>query len=420
MLGRKLIFTVGFGIFTFASLLCGCSDSISQLIIFRGLQGLGAAMLMANGPAIITSAFPATERGKALGTLAMIVSAGLAIGPFLGGILVKTLSWPAIFFVNLPIGLAGIYLVQRYIPATIGVTGLEAFNLERENNLPWKVRLQIYGSKLRYFDWLGAILWMIVQLGYSLAIDQQNVLGLAGPLQRLISFSAAGLFILFLIWEWSIKDPVLDLTLFRSRTFFAANLSGFFNIIAISSVTLLMPFYFQNIRGLPPHKVGLMMTLIPLTIFFVAPISGRLSDRYGTRFLSTLGMAIICVALALLGAPWQGLLSLESPSVGIYLVCIGAGIGLFQSPNNNSLMGSVSKENLGVASALLATVRNFGLVTGVALSTTLLMHFYHQQTLLGAENASAVDSFIIAMRHTFLCLAALCSIGIITCTMKQS
>src|SRR5262249_16182967 len=116
LIGRKLVFKGGFLVFTIGSLLCGFSDSVAQLILFRGLQGMGAAMIMANGPAIITAAFPPSERGKALGTLAMIVSAGLAVGPFVGGMIVKYLRWRSIFYVNIPIGVLGIFLIQKHIP----------------------------------------------------------------------------------------------------------------------------------------------------------------------------------------------------------------------------------------------------------------------------------------------------------------
>lgn len=441
VVGRKTIFNLGFVTFTAGSAMCGMSGSINQLIFFRGVQGFGAAMLMANGPAIITATFPSNELGKALGTLAMVVSAGLAIGPTLGGLLVRFFTWPSVFLVNIPFGILGAYLVYRNIPVSLGMSlkassneGIEASELndtqmfEREQRLPLLARIQIYVNKLRFFDWLGALMWMFIQFGYSLAIDQQNVLGLAGPLQRFISFAAAGLFVLFLIWEWSIQDPILDLSLFRSRTFLTANISGLMNVVAISSITLLMPFYFQNVRAMPPHKVGLLMTAVPLTIFFVAPISGRLSDKYGARVLGTVGMSLLCITMLLLSLPFQGLLSRDPNYTIFYMILVGAGVGFFQSPNNNAIMGAVSKTHLGVASALLATVRNLGLVSGAALSTTLLMYFYTrrtQQEMLeqatqGLVPSSPAENFVYALRFTFMTLAAICSIGIVTSLLHDS
>ncbi len=430
VVGRKLIFNSGYVIFTIGSVLCGMSATIEQLVLFRGLQGLGAAMLMANGPALITAAFPPTERGKALGTLAMIVSAGLVTGPILGGVLVRFLNWPSIFFVNLPFGILGTYLVYKHVPATISMTfpemkGLRAERMtprqafDRERTLPFTVRLQLTMNRLRYFDWLGVLFWMFIQFGYSMAIDRDNTLGLAGPLQRLIIFGSAGLLVLFLIWEWSVKDPILDLTLFRSKSFLASNISGVFKFFAISGVALLMPFYFQNIRGLPPHQIGLFMTLIPLTIFFVAPISGRLSDHYGSRLLSVAGMLIICLTMALLSLRVNGLTSSNPNTVCLYLVLVGLGVGLFQSPNNNAIMGAVTREQLGVASALLATVRNFGLVTGAALSTNLLMYYYNIETVKWGPLSGPSQNFVTSLRQTFLALGLICSIGIFTSFVKE-
>lgn len=414
VIGRKVVFNAGFLIFTLGCALCGLARTVDQLIIFRGLQGFGAAMLMANGPAIITAAFPTNERGKALGTLAMVVSLGLAIGPSLGGMLVHSFGWPSIFYINIPFGLLGAYLVNRNVPSLLGMAGTdeEMEILEREHALPLGVRLQVYTGKLRYFDWLGTIMWTFIQFGYSLAIDRENVLGLAGPLQKLVSFGSAGLLLLFLLWEWSVKDPVLDLSLFRSRLFFASNIAGFFNFIASSAIMLLLPFYLQNVRQFKPQEVGLIMTTIPITIFMVAPFSGRLSDRYDSRVLSTVGMAAICIAMALMALPGSGLSAQSTTSLVFYLALVGAGIGMFQSPNNNSIMGAVPRTHLGVASALLATVRNFGLVTGAALSTSLLMRYYSEETLLHGQLASPSTNFITAMRFTFLTLSAICALGV--------
>lgn len=420
-ISRKLVFQLGFLTFSAGSFLCGIAGDINELIIFRAIQGCGAAMLMANGPALITASFPPTERGKALGILSMAVSVGLAVGPTVGGVLVRLLNWPSIFFVNCPFGLLGIYLVARNVPPWLGMAlpskhEREAF--EREHALPFAMRMQIYFGRLREFDWLGIFFWMCVQLGLILAIDRENLLGFAGPVQRILSFGSIGLFLLFLIWEMSVKNPVLDLSLFRIRLFLMSNLSGLFNFIAISSVMLLMPFYLQNVRGLPPHKVGLVMTAIPMTTFCVAPISGRLSDIYGSRVLSTIGMLVLCGTLFTLGLPWYGLLANDVRIVICYLIAIGVGTGLFQSPNSNAIMSAVTQQHLGVASALLATVRNVGLVIGTAIGSALLMHFYAAESVrilpTGLRIFTPTESFVVALRHTFLSISAMCSLAILT------
>ena len=425
VIGRKLVFFMGFFTFTVGSFLCGVSFEIQQLIISRGIQGLGSAMLMANGPAIITAAFPAGERGKALGTLAMVVSAGLAVGPTIGGFMVRFLSWPSIFWVNLPLGVLGMILVSKFIPPALGMHfhGSEREHFEHALKLNFFKRIKIYFLKLQTFDWLGTFMWMFIQLGYSLAIDQENVLGISGPLRRLLSFASLALFFLFILWEMVVKDPVLEMALFRSKVFLHANLSGFLSVIATSSIMLLMPFYFQNVKGLPPDQVGLLMTSIPLTIFFVAPMAGRLSDKYGSKLLSSTGMFLLSGTMFLLSLELKGLVSESSYELIPYLVAIGCGIALFQAPNNNLIMSSVPKNNLGVASALLATVRNFGLVTGSALCTTLLMFFYKKQVELNIPNASSAQNFITAMRTTYGLLSIICAFGVIsslTCPIKRS
>ncbi len=421
VIGRKFVFNFGFIIFTLGSGFCGLAANIGQLIGFRVLQGVGAAMIMANGPAIITAAFPQTERGKALGTLAMVVSAGLAIGPSIGGALVRLFSWPSVFFVNIPFGILGCILVYKNVPLALGMHVTKEI-LEREKALPVFVRIQECIRKLQSFDWVGALLWLFVQFGYSLALDQENVLGLAGPLQRMISFASIGFFVLFILWEWSVLNPLLELALFKSKSFLFSNISGFFNFVAISAVMLLLPFYLQNIRGFEPHKVGIFMTIIPMTIFVVAPISGRLSDVYGSRFLSTLGMFVLCISMVLLSSKWCGFQSQSSAGIIFCLILVGLGVGLFQSPNNNAIMSAVSRAHLGVASALLATVRNLGLVTGAALSTSLLTYFYGNPVLGDSirNMTSPVENFIQAMNTTFLVLALVCSTAIFTCLIGNS
>lgn len=411
-LGRKTVFNSGFVIFVVGSLFCALAPTITQLIFARGLQGLGASMLMANGPAIITAAFPPQERGRALGTMAMVVSAGLAIGPTVGGLLLRFLGWPSIFLVNIPIGIVGAILVYRYVPKDHSEAPHKNV-IAREHALPLQARFQLNLNKLRYFDWLGTFLWLFVQVGYSLVIDRENVLLLAPPIQKLFIVGSIGLLILFFLWESSIDDPVLDFSLFRSRIFRNCNISALFSVIGMSSITLLMPFYLQNIRAFPPVKVGVIMTSIPITIFIFAPVAGRLSDLYGSRLLSIIGITLISFSLLTLGFPGSGLTTdLSSDLIVAHLALAGAGFGIFQSPNSKAIMGDVKKSQWGVASALLATIRNFGLVTGTAFSSMLLMYFYSQK--LSKIPTTGAEDFVTSLRETFLVLGSVCSLGTIS------
>lgn len=426
LLNRKVFFMLGFITFSLGSLLCALAVSIQELVAFRAFQGLGAAMLMSNGPAIITAAFPSNERGGALGILSMAVSVGLALGPTLGGLLVGFFSWQSIFLVNIPIGLLGSILVFKFVPSGHGMPASDPDLKQREASLPLMAKIQIYLTRIRDFDWVGMFIWTIVQFGFVFAIDRENILGFAGPAQRILSFGSIGLFVLFLIWEESCKEPILNLSLFRSRLFLTSNFSTFFSSVAISSITLLMPFYFQNIRHLAPHEVGLLMTAIPATTFCFAPFSGKLSDVFGekgSQRLSVIGIALMCFVLAMLGLSWNGLglLAKDVKILVVYLVLMGAGMGIFQSPNSNSIMGSVSHQHLGVASALLATIRNFGLVVGTAMSSSFLMYYYVQEygTRISPLTIGESDQiFVKALRYTFFTLAAVSSGGILTSLAK--
>ncbi len=352
--GRKPVFQTGFLIFIFGSALCGMAPSLSTLVAFRAIQAVGAAMLMANGPAIITSAFSTKERGKALGTLAMVVSLGLVSGPMLGGIVITYLGWRTIFWLNIPIGIFGIFLAQRF---------LKADHPARSN---------------QRFDWKGAffqtlILILLIVFFEPPRIAISNFLPFVLP-RWVIGTAIIGLTLIFLKIESGVRDPLFDLSLLKNRTFWAANLAGFLTFVAFSSVTVLMPFFLEEVLHFSTHRAGVFMAAIPLTIFVVAPVSGRLSDRLGTKELSVLGSMIGMLALfAMSGVFGRGIYEGTGHGTIVFSLCvIGLAIGLFQSPNNNAIMGAVPVQKLGVASALLATVRNLGLVTGTGLSASLL------------------------------------------------
>jgi EmrB/QacA subfamily drug resistance transporter len=370
--GRKTVFQAGFLVFVAGSTLCGISPSLQWLLAARVLQALGAAMLMANGPAIITATFPSTERGGALGTLAMVVSAGLISGPSIGGMLITSLGWRAIFLVNVPMGLLGFYLVQRH--------------LQPDALLP-KARTA--------FDWAGALLQSLFLLSFIVIFDPPSISisgGLPFAVSRwmMVAISAA-FFALFIKVESQAAAPLFDLSLMKNRVFWAANLAAYLTFVAFSSVSVLMPFFLQEVLHFEPHVAGAFMTAIPLTILVVAPVAGKLSDRFGSLELSFLGALIGALGLfCMAGVVGTGMDDKVS-RVGIMLglASIGIGTGLFQSPNNNAIMSVVPQNKLGVASALLATIRNLGLVTGTGLATSL---FYWRM--------SATSDFVSSLHLT--------------------
>jgi MFS family permease len=242
--GRKRVFLLGYMIFTLGSIFCGVSVDLAFLIISRAIQALGAAMLMANGPAIITAAFPSNERGKALGTLAMVVSAGLISGPSVGGILISFFGWRSIFLLNIPVGILGGYLVVRFI----------AKDKLQSNHPP--------------FDWVGAVLQFLILLLLIVVFDPPYIpiLGdsplLATRLGALLF--ALSLIVIFLRNEMKVLAPLFDLSLIRDRTFFSANLSGFLTFVSYSSVTVLMPFFLEEKLSLTTDQAGRQFNLVPV------------------------------------------------------------------------------------------------------------------------------------------------------------
>jgi EmrB/QacA subfamily drug resistance transporter len=353
--GRKRMFQLGLSIFTLGSLSASVSRDLGWLVAARAVQAVGSAMLMANGPAIITATFPASERGAALGTMAMVVSAGLISGPSLGGLLISTLGWPSIFWVNLPVGLLGMLLVHHYVGR----------DHEPRQRVP--------------FDWAGAVLQAVCLISFTLALDYPNpsspeAAASSVPIARwLLLLITVGVGAVFLKVEAEAEAPLLDLPLLRNRTFWTANLASFLIFTAYSSVFVLMPYFLEDVMRISTRSAGLFMTAIPATILIVAPISGRLSDRFGTTGLSIAGALVGAAALLAMSGLFGLGMHEGTGQAGIVLALVGIGLatGLFQSPNNSAIMGAVPQNKLGVASAMLATVRNLGLATGTGLSMGL-------------------------------------------------
>ncbi|MBC7385603.1 MAG: MFS transporter [Cryobacterium sp.] len=387
--GRKRVFQWGFIVFTIGSLLCGFSTTLQHLILARIFQGLGASMLMSNGPAIVTQTFAHGSRGKALGILSMVVSTGLVSGPSVGGALIGSLGWRSIFLVNIPIGLLGFVFAGR--------------NLD-----PMESKKQ-HGP----FDWGGAFLQMLVLLLFILFVDPPNfTIADSKPIflpRWLLGIALAGTSWIFYTIQKQVPEPILDFSLFKIRTFWAANLANFLNFVSYSSLLVLMPFYLEEVLSFDPEHAGFLMSAIPLTVFVIAPISGHLSDRIGTRYLCALGALIAATTLLFMsGTPGHGLSETTTQTrVVIALLAIGLSSGLFQSPNNVALMSSIPADKLGLASALMATIRNLGLVTGTGLAAKL---FSWRHT----ETGDFVKSF-----HFSLMVAGLFSLGAMMASLAK-
>lgn len=382
LFGRRRIYILGILIFTVGLALCSISQNVTQLIIFRVIQAVGAAMSIACGAAIVTEAFPETERGKGLGLLAVSVSAGLISGPVLGGFLLGWLQWRSIFYVRIPMGL---------VVLVMGV-----FFLNKDIKSVGKVKFDLWGT---LFSSAGLACFMV-------GINQLNSFGLESPLFLLLMGLGVLSLILFVFAERHASDPIVDLSLFKDRVFSAALGSLFLMFLAYSVYILLMPFYLLQGIGMQPSKAGVLMTVVSMIAIIVGPISGSLSDRFGQARFSILGAVITIISFWLMFG-----FDAESGIMEIIpaLALAGLGMGMFQSPNSSSIMGSVRSDRLGTASAMIATSRQVGVSLGMALSGTIYSArlIFHKAELLGkglqgamvdgqAVSQSFSDSFLIS------------------------
>ena len=387
MLGKKTIYTLGFVIFTAGSVLCGLSPSIYWLIGFRVLQAVGAAMILALGAAIVTEAFPPSERGKALGLLGSAVSIGIVVGPTLGGVLIGAFSWHAIFFVNLPVGIAGTLLSMRFVP-DIRPAGRQRFDI------PGALLLCASLLCLLFALTLGQ------QLGFG---DSRIMMLFAG----FVAFIAA-----FIAVELRVRQPMIDLRLFRNRLFSVNLLTGFLTFVALAGSLFLMPFYLQNVLGYDTRQAGLLMASVPIGLGVASPISGSLSDRFGTRRIAVIGLAALLLTYVLLTT-----LSAETDAIGFILrfAPLGIGMGIFQSPNNSAVMGTAPRERLGVVSGLLAITRTVGQTTGIAVLGAVWagrVLIYTGRPLPGGATSAPIEAQVVALHEAYLVMAALVAVGL--------
>ena len=385
MRGHKTVYLIGFTIFMAGSFFSGSSPNIEILVIARGLQALGAAMLAANSPAILTKSFPEEQRGQALGLQATMTYLGLTAGPSLGGWLASLFGWRVVFYINLPVGLAAIWLSWHFIA--------------NDTN----------HRQSEQFDYLGAITFLLGLGSLLLGLNQGEQWGWGSiPIVALFSFAIVML-IIFQYVERHTAQPMLDLSLFRQLSFSMTTASAVINYIGVYSSIFLMPYFLIQGRGFSAAQAGLILTAQPVIMAIIAPISGTLSDRIGTRLPAVLGMAVLSVGLFAISRLGAGSSIL---SIMAALAIVGLGTGAFISPNNSALMGSAPKSRQGIAAGILATARNFGMVLGVgvagAIYTTVLGH-----TALGSANNSGATIFT-ALSASFLVASIITLLGVFT------
>jgi EmrB/QacA subfamily drug resistance transporter len=359
------------------STLCGAASTLAMLIIARALQGLGGALIFAPGLAIIADAFPPAERGRALGMNAVVSAIGTSFGPTLGGVITEHLTWRWIFYINLPLGALGFIASSRLLARS-----------ETRTREP--------------LDLPGAVL---IAMGFSLltvTLSFGQAWGWAsGRLLACVVFAVVALVAAARV-ERRTRHPIVDLALFRESVLASSLGSLMLAMLALFAASFLLPFYFEELRGFSVARAGFLLTPLPLTIAVVAPFSGALADRVGSRWLVAGGLALASMGLLLLSRLDAN--STIEQIVGC-LVVTGLGQGMFQSPNSRALMNAAPASQQGEASGLLATARVVGQSLSVALAAAIFTGVGGASaglTLAAARAAAVSPAHVVALQHTFL------------------
>ncbi len=349
--GRRIVYSTGLLLFSLGSLFCGIAPSAYWLIGARFFQGLGAAMTMACTPALVVDTFPEAERGRAIGMMGSVVASGLTAGPVLGGLLIHYFSWRAIFYINIPIGL---------------LTAVGVFFLLRGG------RADV--TRPETFDWPGAAFMAIMLGALLMAITHAYEWGyLSVPILSLFALffmAAIGLYYM----ESRVRHPILSRSLFAIRLFTLPIVAAVILFVCLFALVFLMPFYLIHPGGFAVNSVGGIMSCIFVALFVVSPLSGSLYDRMGSRFLTTLAMALIACSLFTLAViPAKASVF----SILWRLSLAGIGTALFLPPNSAVAFSAVAPENRGVASATVAAARNLGMVLGVAIAGAIFNSVFY-------------------------------------------
>lgn len=375
--GRKKIFLYGIVIFSFASLLMTMVPSTELLIIIRVFQGLGSAMIFGTGVAIVTSVFPPGERGKALGIYITAVYLGLSLGPFLGGLMTQYLGWRSIFFVNVPIGITTVVIVL------------------------WKLKGEWTGFRGEKFDLAGSVLYgaavIAVMYGFSYLPDFKGAALIAAGILGVLGFA---------LYELKIPSPVLDIRLLtKNRIFALSNLAALINYSATFAVTFLLSLDLQYTKGFTPEHAGFILIAQPVVQAMVSPVAGRLSDRIEPRIVASAGMALTAIGLFLLI-----FLTETTPlwHMVLTLLILGAGFGLFSSPNTNAIMSSVDKRFYGVASGMNGTMRLLGQMLSMGIAMMIFA------VVIGPVEITPeyYSRFVLSLHYAFILFTVFCTLGI--------
>ena len=361
---RLNIYSLGLAIFLIASILCGFSNNVIQLIVFRGLQGIGAAMLQGTATAIITTTIPENRQGSALGTLSILLGIGPVLGPSIGGLLISVGNWRWIFWINIPfifIGLIGCLFLKRYI----------------KEQKSMSIHLDIRGNSLLFLSTFCLLISLTSWSYHSIF----NILVYGNFLIFIISFC------LFIIWELKTNHPIIDLRLFKNVSFS----SPIFAIFVFGGTTslgfIIPPYILEKINHLSSWQIGLVNLASPLGLVLISKISGKLISRIGNIVLMTIGLIVMIVAYTSLGLLQY---ILNPVTISLLLLIYGIGGGFFLPSNTSAIMGAVSQDVQGTVGATQRMVQNIGIA------------FYTAVTSLFISNSSNSDKLIEGSSHAWL------------------
>lgn len=346
--GRSFLYNTGFGVFVIGSALCGLAPGIGILVLARSLQAIGAALLQANSVALVTQVFRSRQLGRALGIQAAVQGMAMALGPFIGAMLITFAGWRSIFYVNVPIGIAGAiaarFILPRYHPTHEGMK----------------------------LDYLGSCLLTVGLMGLVLAVNAAGSAGWTSPL--ILSELSLGIVCLaaFTVTELRVKYPTIDLGLFRHYTIAVGNLTALLAYYTVFSALFLLPFYFEQALHYSAARAGTMLTAVPLSMAVIAPFIGRACDRVGSRVFVIGGSLLLALGSLL----FVFSRSASTPTVLILdMVILGAGLGFFTPANNRATMAATPRDQLGLTGGLLNMMRSLGVILGVDISGMVFIAF---------------------------------------------
>lgn len=395
--GRKWVYIGGLAIFVAGSLLAGLAVNLPWLVTAKVFQGFGSAMIQGNGMATVISSFSGAERGKALGTHMSVVGSGAIAGPAIGGLLVASFGWQSVFFVNVPAGIL-----------TIVITWLV---LGPEHTAGAEDTSTSSGARSR-FDWPGAALSAAALLVFLLVVSNGHRLGWGSPPVLAGAAATVALLAGFVWWELRTPSPMLELRLFKRKLVAIGAAAAWLSFMGMSSSRFMMPFYLQRVLEISPRDVGLLLIPPALCMVLLGPVSGRLSDRFGWRMLTVSGLALSMAASIAIAVN----LTESSPVAFIVLMLMAqsAGMALFNSPNQSSLLSAVERSQYGVVSALTQLIRNSANVTSIAVATTVVvvtMGTYGLEPSLDAVSPAVADAFVAGLKWAFILMAAMLLTG---------